>query len=138
MGTRPVKVLGWPALQGRWLLIPLGLLVLLGLGSVYAWSLFRDPLAQELGLNATESLLPFTFGLLFYSAFMPITGFGLPRLGTRRATVLGGLLVGLGYILAGWATDVWRLVLACGAIAGTGIGVAYGVPLPTPSGRGWV
>ncbi len=129
MGMKQVKVWGWPARQGRWLLIPLGLLVLLGLGSVYSWSLFRDPLAQELGLNATESLLPFTFGLVFYSAFMPITGFALPWLGTRRATVLGGGLVGLGYLLASRATDVWGLVVAYGAIAGTGIGVAYGVPL---------
>ncbi|MFQ3680522.1 MAG: OFA family MFS transporter [Pseudanabaenaceae cyanobacterium] len=124
-----VKVLGLPADRGRWLLIPLGLLVMLALGSVYAWSLFRAPLERELGLNATESLLPFTFGLVFYSAFMPITGLYLPRLGTRRATALGGLLVGVGYLLASGATTGGALVLAYGAIAGTGIGVAYGVPL---------
>ena len=80
-------------MQGRWLLIPLGMVILLCLGSVYSWSLFRTPLEQELGMGATESLLPFTFVLVFYAALMPITGYHLPHLGTRLTTVVGGVIV---------------------------------------------
>ena len=93
---RQVMVLGRPASQGRWLLIPLGMVILLCLGSVDSWSLFRTPLEQELGIGATENLLPFTVVLVFYAALMPVTGFYLPRLGTRLTTVIGGVIVGLG------------------------------------------
>jgi OFA family oxalate/formate antiporter-like MFS transporter len=126
---RQVMVLGRPASQGRWLLIPLGMVILLCLGSVYSWSIFRTPLEQELGIGATESLLPFTFVLVFYAALMPVTGFYLPRLGTRLTTAIGGLIVGLGYILSSFATQVGGLVFTYGMIGGTGIGIVYGVPI---------
>jgi hydrogenase-4 membrane subunit HyfE len=54
-----------PANQGRWFLIPLGMLILLCLGSVYSWSIFRTPLENELGIGTTESLMPYTFALFF-------------------------------------------------------------------------
>lgn len=126
---RQAMVLGQPANQGRWLLIPLGMVILLCLGSVYSWSLFRTPLEQELGIGATESLLPFTVVLVFYAALMPMTGFYLPRLGTRLTTAIGGDIVGLGYILSSFATQVGGLVVAYGMIGGTGIGIVYGVPI---------
>ncbi len=54
------KLFGLPAEKGRWLLIPLGVIVLLCLGTVYSWSIFRKPLEKLLQIGATESLLPFT------------------------------------------------------------------------------
>jgi MFS family permease len=126
---RPVMLLGRPASQGRWLLIPLGMVILLCLGSVYSWSLFRTPLEQEMGMGATESLMPFTVVLVFYAALMPVTGFYLPRLGTRLTTAIGGIIVGLGYILSSFATQVGGLVVSYGVIGGTGIGIVYGVPI---------
>jgi MFS transporter, OFA family, oxalate/formate antiporter len=96
MGTtidhdQKIMVLGFPANQGRWLLIPLGIIILLCLGSVYSWSIFRTPLENELGISATESLLPYTFVLVFYAVLMPITGFYLSRIGTRLTTAIGGI-----------------------------------------------
>ncbi len=105
------------------------MVILLCLGSVYSWSLFRTPLEQELGMGATESLLPFTVVLVFYAALMPITGYHLPHLGTRLTTVVGGVIVGLGYILSSLASHVGTLVLTYGVIGGTGIGIVYGVPI---------
>lgn len=128
-----VTILGRPAEQGRWLLIPLGMMIMLCLGSVYAWSVFRTPLENELGISATQSLLPYTFALVFYAATMPIAGFFIPRVGTRAMTVIGGLVVGLGYILASFANGVGLLVFAYGVIAGTGVGIAYGVPMVVSS-----
>jgi MFS transporter, OFA family, oxalate/formate antiporter len=124
-----VKLFGLPANEGRWLLIPLGMSVLLCLGSVYAWSVFRKPLEGELGISATESLLPYTVALVFYAAFMPIAGFCVPRMGTRLTTAIGGAVVGLGYILSSFADHIGMVVLTYGVIAGTGVGIAYGVPM---------
>lgn len=124
-----LTVLGLPAERGRWLLIPLGILVLLCLGSVYSWSVFRKPLESELNIGATESLLPYTFALVFYAAFMPIAGFYIPRIGTQTTTAIGGILVGTGYILSSFATQIGTITLTYGVIAGTGVGIAYGVPM---------
>lgn len=123
------KVLGLPANTGRWLLIPLGMSVLLCLGSVYSWSVFRKPLEGEFNIGATQSLLPYTFALVFYAALMPIAGFYIPRLGTQKVTAIGGLFVGAGYILSSFATNITTMTLTYGVIAGMGVGIAYGVPM---------
>lgn len=124
-----LTVLGLPAERGRWLLLPLGMMVLLCLGSVYSWSIFRKPLEIELGISATGSLLPYTLALVFYATVMPIAGFYIPRIGTRLMTALGGIVVGLGYILSSFATQIGMIVFTYGVIAGTGVGIAYGVPM---------
>jgi OFA family oxalate/formate antiporter-like MFS transporter len=133
MTQPPITILGRPAQQGRWLLIPLGILILLCLGSVYSWSIFRTPLERELGINATESLLPYTVVLVFYAALMPIAGFYIPRLGPRVVTIIGGVTVGMGYLLASMANHISTLVLTYGVLGGAGIGIAYGVPMAVVS-----
>ena len=136
MTQPPITILGRPAQQGRWLLIPLGILILLCLGSVYSWSIFRTPLERELGINATESLLPYTVVLVFYAALMPIAGFYIPRLGPRVVTIIGGVTVGMGYLLASMANHISTLVLTYGVLGGAGIGIAYGI-LALPMGCRW-
>ncbi|MEO1348920.1 MAG: OFA family MFS transporter [Cyanobacteria bacterium J06635_15] len=118
-----------PADRGRWLLIPLGMAVLLCLGSVYSWSVFRTPLEGELNIGATESLLPYTLALVFYSLFVSVTGFYIAKIGTRTVTAIGGILVGSGYILSSFATNIGTITVTYGVIAGTGVGIAYGVPM---------
>ncbi|MBD2394610.1 OFA family MFS transporter [Cyanobacterium aponinum FACHB-4101] len=124
-----LKLFSLPAKQGRWLLIPVGIIVLLCLGSVYSWSIFRKPLETQLNITATESLLPYTIGLLSYSILMPIAGFFITRIGTRIITAIGGLIVGIGYILASFAPNITLMTLSYGVVAGAGVGIAYGVPM---------
>lgn len=118
-----------PADQSRWLLIPLGMSVLLCLGTVYSWSIFRKPLEVEFNISATESLLPYTVALVFYAAFMPIAGFYISRIGPRTMTAIGGTIVGTGYILSSFATHIGMMTLTYGVIVGTGVGITYGVPM---------
>ena len=124
-----LTVFGLPAERGRWLLIPLGTIVLMCLGNVYSWSIFRKSLEVELNLSATESLLPYTIALVFYATLMPITGFYIHRIGPRMVTALGGIVLGAGYILSSFATNIGTLVLTYGVMAGTGVGMTYGVPM---------
>ncbi|WP_035986320.1 OFA family MFS transporter [Leptolyngbya sp. KIOST-1] len=127
--SSPLTLFGLPAERGRWLLIPLGIVVLMCLGTVYAWSIFRKPLELELGIGATESLLPYTVALVFYAGLMPVAGFCIPRWGPRLVATLGGLVLGAGYILASIAPHIGIITLAYGVIAGTGVGLTYGVPM---------
>lgn len=122
-------IFGLPAEKGRWLLIPLGMTVLLCLGSVYSWSVFRNTIESEFNIGATQSLLPYTVALVFYAALMPIAGFYIPRLGTRTTTTIGGMFVGTGYILSSFANSIEMMTFTYGFIAGTGVGIVYGVPM---------
>jgi MFS transporter, OFA family, oxalate/formate antiporter len=124
-----IKLFGLPAEKGRWFLIPLGMTVLLCLGTVYSWSIFRKPLEKLLSINATDSLLPFTVLLVVFSILMPITGFYIDRFGSRLITAAGGVVMGIGYILSSFVNNNIMLVVTYGLIAGIGVGMAYGVPL---------
>ncbi len=124
-----VQLFGFPAEVGRWFYVLFGLLVLLCLGTVYSWSIFRKPLESLFNISATQSLLPFTILLVVFAIFMPITGFYINKLGMRLITVIGGIVMGLGYILSSFATNITSLTLTYGVIAGAGVGIVYGVPL---------
>ena len=124
-----VKLFGLSAERGRWIFVALGIILLLCLGTVYSWSIFRTPLEKLLDIGATQSLLPYTFVLLFYSALMPVTGFYLDRLGTRRMTIIGGTILGIGYLLSSVATNIVFLTFTYGVLVGTGIGIVYGIPM---------
>jgi len=113
----------------RCMYILLGLTINLCLGSVYSWSVFRKPLEQLFKLSATESSLPYMFFLVFYAILMPLAGRVLDKFGPRMVSIVGGILVGIGWILAGFSKSLIYLILGYGIIGGTGVGIAYGVPI---------
>ncbi|MBD2214969.1 OFA family MFS transporter [Nostoc linckia FACHB-104] len=124
-----VKLFGLPAEKGRWLLIPLGIIVLLCLGTAYSWSIFRNTIEKSLEVGATESLLPFTILLVVFSILMPITGFYIEKIGPRLVTALGAIVMGIGYAASGLVNNIPLLTITYGIIAGAGVGIVYGVPL---------
>ena len=129
------KILGMEAEKGRWVLVILGMVINLCLGSVYAWSVFVGPLtnyfSKELGqsVTANEILLPFSVFLAFFAIAMPFTGKYIEKYGPRNITIVGGVLTGLGWLLSSFAGSVQWLYIFYGVIAGAGVGIAYGVPV---------
>jgi OFA family oxalate/formate antiporter-like MFS transporter len=123
------KIFGMEAEKGRWILI------ILGLGSIYSWSVFVAPLTayftKTLGqsVTANEILLPFSVFLAFFAIAMPFTGKYIEKYGPRNITIVGGCLTGLGWLLSSFAGSVQWLYVFYGVIAGAGVGIAYGVPV---------
>lgn len=115
--------------RGRWGFLILGVLSMLCMGTVYSWSIFKKPLQELHGIQATASLLPFTVMLVMYAGFMPIAGARMNRMGPGRMMRIGAVLIGAGYVLAGFATSTLTLVLSYGVLSGAGVGIAYGAPL---------
>ena len=103
---REVAILGMPPERGRWILVALGMAINLCLGSIYSWSVFVGPLTayftDQLGQTVTASdvLLPFSVFLAFFAIAMPFTGKYLESFGPRTITIVGGVLTGLGWLLA--------------------------------------
>jgi MFS family permease len=124
---------GIPPEKGRWVFVLIGLVINLCLGSIYAWSVFVEPLMDyfggELGqaVTASDVLLPFSVYLVVLALTMPFSGRIVDALGPRDATIAGGVLVGLGWILASLASSVTMLSVVYGAVGGVGEGIAYSV-----------
>lgn len=131
--------MGMDAVRGRWILIILGMILNLCLGTIYSWSVFVTPLTTyfttQLGqvVNANEILLPFSVFLAFFAIAMPFTGKYIEKYGPRNMVIVGGLLTGLGWLLSSFANSVEWLYIFYGVIAGAGVGVAYGVPVAVAS-----
>ncbi len=128
-------ILGMEPEKGRWALVLLGLVINLCLGTIYSWSVFVGPLTTyftsdlKQAVTASEILLPFSVFLAFFAIAMPFTGKYIEQYGPRTITIVGGILTGLGWLLASFATSVPMLYIMYGIVGGIGVGIAYGVPV---------
>ncbi|MCF8227751.1 MAG: OFA family MFS transporter [Bacteroidales bacterium] len=106
------------------------ILIQLALGAIYAWSVFTPSLADA-GWTRTETQVVFAVGLASFAVFMVFAGKKLKSWGPRNLAIIGGIVLGLGYFLAGLigGTSFWALVILIGLIGGAGIGFAYVVPI---------
>jgi MFS transporter, OFA family, oxalate/formate antiporter len=120
---------GLPAEKGRWLLIPLGIIIQLCLGTAYSWSIFSKPIAKSLDVNTLTGNLPFTVLLVTFSIVMPIAGAYIERYGARSIIMAGAVIMGIGYTLSGFVSSIPLLIITYGIVAGAGIGIVYGAPL---------
>ena len=131
----PDTIIGMNAEKGRWVLVILGMLINLCLGTIYSWSVFVAPLTsyftKDLGqaVTASDILLPFSVFLAFFAITMPFAGKYIEQYGPRNVTIVGGILTGLGWLLASFATSVPMLYILYGVVGGIGVGIAYGVPV---------
>jgi MFS transporter, OFA family, oxalate/formate antiporter len=114
----------------RWSIALAGILMQVALGGVYAWSVFRVPLANQFGWSISEVTLTFTISIFVLGIAAFFGGLWLNRKGPRIVAVTGGALYGLGVFLASYsANNLWWLYLTYGIIGGIGLGFAYIVPV---------
>jgi OFA family oxalate/formate antiporter-like MFS transporter len=102
----------------------------MALGAVYAWSVFRIPLARQFHWSIEEVTLTFTISIFVLGLACFFGGLWLNKKGPRIVAISGGFLYGLGVFLASFsANKLWWLYLSYGVIGGTGVGFAYIVPI---------
>ena len=106
------------------------ILIQLALGAIYAWSVFT-PSLKAVGWTAENTQWVFAIGLASFALFMVFAGKKLAVWGPQKLAWLGGIVLGIGYLLAGLigGTSFWALLILIGLVGGAGIGFAYVVPI---------
>ncbi|MEQ6897686.1 OFA family MFS transporter [Microbacterium sp. KR10-403] len=121
---------------GRWWIVVAALLLQFSIGAVYAWSVFGKALAEPttMNLSTSEASLTFTvtIGMIFIGSY--VGGKVQDRTGPRPVALTGGIIYGIGCLIASFAVShdaslLWLLVLGYGVISGFGLGYAYIVPI---------
>ena len=114
----------------RWALAVAGFFMQMALGAVYAWSVFRIPLARQFHWSIADVTLTFTICIFVVGIAAFLGGLWLNKKGPRVVALTGGFLYGLGVFLASYsAYKLWWLYLSYGLIGGIGLGFGYIVPV---------
>jgi MFS transporter, OFA family, oxalate/formate antiporter len=128
----------------RWVVAAAGVVMQIALGAVYAWSVFRKPLAEDYDASvaAVNTTFSITILSLGFAAFAG--GLWMAKVGPRKVALTAGVLYGLGVFLASFADgSLTLLYLTYGLLGGIGIGLGYIVPIATlvkwfPDRRGFI
>src|SRR6202049_2578286 len=113
----------------RWGIAVAGVFLQIALGAVYAWSVFRVPLANQFGWSISEVTLTFTISIFVLGIAAFFGGLWLNRKGPRIVALSGGALYGLGVFLASFSHSLSWLYISYGLIGGIGLGLGYIVPV---------
>src|SRR5437588_1198283 len=117
-------------MTNRWSIAVAGVLLQVALGAVYAWSVFRVPLAKQFGWSISQVTLTFTISIFVLGIAAFVGGLWLNREGPLIVAVTGGALYGAGVFLASFsAHKLWWLYLSYGVVGGVGLGLSYIVPV---------
>src|SRR6266403_5169605 len=116
--------------MNRWVIATAGIFLQIALGAVYAWSVFRTPLARQFGWSIPEVTLTFTISIFTLGIAAFFGGLWLNRRGPRIVALTGGVLYGVGVFLASFSGHgLWWLYVSYGVIGGIGLGFGYIVPV---------
>ena len=118
--------------HSRWTVAVAAVLLQLVLGTVHAWSIFRQPLCDATGWSTSQITLAYTLAILLLGCSAPLGGLALGRFGPRRVGCIAGLLYGIGTLVAGLAGgQLLLLYLGYSFIGGIGLGLGFVVPVAT-------
>jgi OFA family oxalate/formate antiporter-like MFS transporter len=114
---------------GRWAQLWLGVLCMMLIANLqYAWTLFVDPIRQAHGWSLADIQWAFTIFIALETWISPFAGYAVdhmgPRRGPRTMILLGGIGVGVGWVMNAYATSL-PLLYAAAAISGLGAGGIY-------------
>jgi MFS family permease len=93
---------------------------MLARGVTETFAVFLLPVQQGLGVSRAEITLTYSVFMLSYGLSAPFAGQLIDRLGARVAYSFGLSSLGLGYLLAGSATELWHYLFAVGFLGGLG------------------
>ena len=126
-------------MKNRWLIAASAVGIHASLGSVYAWSVFKNPFIQQFGWTQLQAGLPFGLAIFLLGMSAAVMGHVVEHRGPRYSGTLSTIFWVIGLLGAGFVTSdmitnndtrLWLLYFFC-VIAGVGLGTGYVTPVST-------
>jgi MFS transporter, OFA family, oxalate/formate antiporter len=114
--------------SSRLLFLIQSMLLMVLLGSVYAWGVFRVEVENTMNVNASLSGLPYMISLVSYAFMMLLAGKWMAK-HRGKIIVIGSLLFTMGFWLSSFVSNIYLLTITYGVFIGGGVGLLYGVPM---------
>jgi MFS family permease len=121
-----------------WSVVLAGTAINLALGVLYAWSIFKGAITDSIkaggegafSWNVASVNDPYALACLTFAFSMIIAGRMQDKIGPRATCIIGGLLVGGGFLIASLSTNYWMWILGFGVMFGLGMGFGYSAATP--------
>ena len=124
-GTRASSGSGSNLLSNRWLQLIIGVACMVAASNIqYSWTLFVPAIQQEHNWTRAAIQVAFTIFVVVQTWGTPIVGYYVDKYGPRTVVLVGGVLVGLGWVVNSYATSLSGFYLGS-VLGGMGVGCVY-------------
>lgn len=121
-----------------WIVVLAGTGINLALGILYTWSIFKGAIADSIAAGGAGAFNwdkasindPYATACLAFALAMILAGKVQDKFGPRITCIIGGLMVGTGFMWISQTTSYWAWVAGFGVMAGMGIGFGYSSATP--------
>jgi len=120
--------------KNRWLMALSAVGVHLCIGSVYAWSVYVNPIQEQLSWSLTDVTISFSVAIFFLGLSAALMGKFVEKNGPKVSALIAACLFGLGTAGSGLAIMMESKLLLYffyGVLGGCGLGIGYISPVST-------
>lgn len=120
--------------KNRWLMALAAVGVHICIGSVYAWSVYVNPIKEEMNWTLTDVTIAFSIAIFFLGLSAALMGKFVERNGPKVAAIIATVLFGVGTAGSGLAIlmeSKMLLYFFYGVVGGCGLGIGYIAPVST-------
>ena len=134
--TKEEKMSTQNSLLRGWIVALAGTGINLALGILYTWSIFKGAISDSVAnggpFNWELSSIndPYATACLVFAIAMIVAGKVQDKFGPKVTCIIGGVMVGAGFILVSQSANYWAWILGFGVLAGGGIGFGYSAATP--------
>ena len=118
--------------KNRWFMAMAAMAIHICIGSVYAWSVYVNPIQSTMNWTLTDVTITFSVAIFFLGLSAALMGKFVESKGPRVAATLAAVLFGLGTVGSGLAIYMESkilLYLTYGVLGGAGLGIGYISPV---------
>ncbi len=123
------SVIAQPLNQMRWMQLAIGVVCMIMIANLqYGWTLFVGPINKAHGWDVASIQLAFAIFVALETWLTPVEGWIVDKLGASRGpklvVAIGGVLIGIGWVINGIA-DTLPLLYLGAVVSGVGGGAVY-------------
>src|SRR5689334_24770439 len=110
----------------RWLQLFFGIVCMAMVANLqYGWTLFVNPMDAKYHWGRAAIQVAFSIFVITETWLVPLEGYFVDRFGPKPVVMVGGILVGIAWVMNAYASSL-PLLYAAAAVSGIGAGAVYG------------